>query len=128
MFSSILPAAIIHAAAGIGSGREKHGFQSCKMKFFLSGVGEELDPIHILATVPHHGTHPQRTSTRRRKFQLNLAINGEFDASKDGCAVRADIANPGIHQLHPVRSRYDQTYRNTQTEPFVGAYCLILCE
>lgn len=98
------------------------------MKFFLTVAGEELNPIHIFATVPHHGTHPQRTFTRRRKFHLNFAVDGEFDCSKDGRAIHADIANPSVHQLHGVRSRYDQTYRNIQTEPFVGAYCLILCE
>lgn len=128
MFSSILPAAIIDAAASIGSGREKHRFQCCEMNFFLGVAGEELNPIHILATIPHHGMHAQRTFTSRGKFDLNRAIDGEFDSSKDGRAIRANIANPGIHQPDPVRSRDDQTYRNIQTEPFVGAYCLILCE
>ncbi len=98
------------------------------MKFFLTIAGEELNPIHILTTVPHHGTYPQRTLTRRRKFHLNLAIDGEFDSSKDGRTIRANIAKPGVHQLHPVRQRYDQTYRKIQTEPFAGAYCLMLSE
>ena len=73
------------------------------MKFFLTVAGEKLNPIHILATVPHHGTHTQRTFTRRRKLHLNFAIDGEFDSSKDGCTIHADIANSGVHQLHGVR-------------------------
>lgn len=98
------------------------------MKFFLTVAGEKLNPIHILTTVPHHGTHPQRTFARRRKFHLNFAVDREFHCSKDGRAIRADIANPSVHQLHGIWPRNDQTYGNIQTEPFAGAYCLILSE
>lgn len=125
---SILPAAIIHAAARIDSGSEKDRLKCCKLNFLLTVAGEELNPIHILPTVPHDATHPQRTSTRRRKFHLNLAIDGELDSSKDRRAICADIAKPGVHQLHPVWSRYEETYPNIHTEPFAGAYCLIFSE
>ena len=81
----------------------------------MTGARKKLNPIHILPTVPYDGTHPQRAFVRRRKFNLDLAVDREFDSGEDGRAMLADIANPGVYELNPIRVLYHQTDRNIQT-------------